>query len=118
MEDGDGEAAQELVAHIQEHYRVDRRIIRTRRRTLAEYGSSYASRSLEYLEYDACPAEVAVVDQAADLVSRTDVPDSWKALWTRLACTTPSLLEQVLQARLAAQASQNVSGFGKGLAWI
>jgi hypothetical protein len=43
MEDGDGEAAQELVAHIQEHYRVDRRIIRTRRRTLAEYGSSYAS---------------------------------------------------------------------------
>ena len=102
MEDGDGEAAQELVAHIQEHYRVDRRIIRTRRQTLAEYGSRYASRSLEYMEYDACPAEVAVVDQAADLVSRTDVPDNWKALWSRLACTTPSLLQQVLEARLAA----------------
>src|SRR5260370_41690412 len=101
MEDGDGEAAQELVAHIQEHYRVDRRIIRTRRQTLAEYGSRYASRSLEYLEYDACPAQVAVVDQAADLASRTHVPDNWTALWSRRACTPPSLLHQVLQARRA-----------------
>lgn len=102
MEDGDGEAAEELVAHIQEHYRVDRRIIRTRRRTLAEYGSRYASRNLEHLEYEACPAEVAVVEQVADLVSRTDVPATWKALWFRLACTTPLWLQQMLQMRLAA----------------
>jgi hypothetical protein len=89
MEDGDGEAAEELVAHIQEHYRVDRRIIRTRRRTLAEYGSHYASRNLEHLEYEACPAEVAVVEQVTELFSRKDVPATWKALWSRLACTTP-----------------------------
>jgi ATP-dependent helicase HepA len=102
MEDGDGEATQELVAHIQEHYRVDRRIIRTRRRTLAEYGSHYAARTLEHLEYEACPAEVAVIEQIADLVSRVGVPETWKALWSRLACTTPQLLQQLLQTRLAA----------------
>ena len=103
MEDGDGQAAQELVAHIQEHYRVDRRIIRTRRRTLAEYGSHYATRNLECLEYDACPAEVAVVEQVADLVSRTDVPDTWKSLWSRR-----SLLPKVgVDARCAANALSN-----------
>jgi hypothetical protein len=102
MQEGDGDAAQELVAHIQEHYRIDRRIIRTRRRTLAEYGSHYAARSLELLEYDACAAEVAVVEQVADLISRTDVPDTWKVLWSRLACTTPLLLRELMQTRLAA----------------
>jgi ATP-dependent helicase HepA len=106
MEKGDGEAAQELVAHIQEHYRVDRRVIRTRRRTLAEYGSQYSTRSLEHLEYDACAAEVATIEQVTDLVRRTDAPATWKILWSRLACTTPALLEQLLQSRLDALAGQ------------
>src|SRR6266446_3123522 len=99
MEQGEGEAAEELVAHIQEHYRVDRRIIRTRRRTLAEYGTHYSSRNLEHLEYEACPAEVAVIDQVVELVSRTDVPATWKAFWSRLACTTPLLLHDMLRTR-------------------
>ena len=101
MQEGNGDAVQELVAHIQEHYRVDRRIIRMRRRTLAEYGSCYAARRMESLEYDACAAEVAVVEQVVDLTSRTDVPDTWKALWSRLASTTPVLLRELLQTRLA-----------------
>jgi ATP-dependent helicase HepA len=102
MEDGDGEAAEELVAHIQEHYRVDRRIIRTRRRTLREYGTHHASRELEHLEYEPCPAEVAITEQVADLLSRTDVPATWKAFWSRHACTTPLLLQHILRARLGA----------------
>jgi superfamily II DNA or RNA helicase len=102
MENGDGQAAQELIAYIQEHYRIDRRIIRTRRRTLAEYGAHYAERTLEQIEYDACPAEVAVIDHVSDLLSRTDVPDSWKALWCRFACGTPTSLQRLLQVRLSA----------------
>jgi ATP-dependent helicase HepA len=100
MENGDGEAAEELVAHVQEHYRIDRRIIRTRRRTLGEYGSHYAKRDLAIIAYDTCPAEVAVTEQIAELFGRKDVPDNWKAVWFRLACTTPRLLGQMLQTRL------------------
>lgn len=102
MATGDGEAAQELVAHIQENYRVDRRIIRTRRRTLAEYGNHYAVRTLEQLEYEACAAEIAVVEQIAELVKRTDVPATWKRVWFQLSCATPQVLVQVLQSRRAA----------------
>src|SRR6266496_1599200 len=102
MEEGDGDAAEELVAHIQEHYRLDRRIIRTRRQTLGEYGTRYASRELEHLEYEPCPAEVAVTEQVTDLVARSDVPVIWKAFWSRHVCTTPRALQHILQARLAA----------------
>jgi hypothetical protein len=105
MENGDGEAAQGLVAHVQEHYRIDRRIIRTRRRTLAEYGSHYATRNLTVLTYDACPAEVAVTEQVAELLNRLNVPDTWKAVWFRFACATPQLLRQVLERRLSALTS-------------
>jgi superfamily II DNA or RNA helicase len=107
MEQGDGEAVEELVAHIQEHYRVDRRIIRTRRRTLGEYGNHYASRSLEIIEYDPCPSEVAVTEQVEELIRRTDVHSTWKAFWARYVCTTPSILQYLLRTRLDA-----VSGVG------
>lgn len=107
MEDGDGEAAEELVAHVQEHYRVDRRIIRTRRRTLGEYGSRYATRTIDVLEYEPTPAEVAVADQVAELLARPDVPAIWKGFWSRHACTTPSLLLQQLQKRIAAMRSEH-----------
>ena len=43
MEQGDGEAAEELVAHIQEHYRVDRRIIRTRQKMPRRIRNSFRS---------------------------------------------------------------------------
>lgn len=102
MEQGDGEAAEELVAHIQEHYRVDRRIIRTRRRTLGEYGTHYATRTLETLEYEPCPPEVEVVQQVDAFVSRTDVPPTWKVFWSRHVCTTPTLLQRLINTRLAA----------------
>lgn len=106
MEHGDGQAAEELVAHVQEHYRADRRIIRTRRRTLGEYGSCYATRTIEVLEYEPTPAEVAVADQVADLLARPDVPATWKGFWSRQVCTTPSLLQQLLRKRIVAAGSQ------------
>lgn len=105
MEQGDGGAAEELVAHIQEHYRVDRRIIRTRRRTLGEFGTHYAARTLETMEYEPCPSEVEVVQQVDALVSRTDVPSTWKAFWSRHVCATPTLLQRLLNTRLAALSS-------------
>ena len=102
MEEGDGEAAEELIAYIQENYRIDRRIIRTRRRTLGEYGTRYAARELEQLEYDPCPAEVAMAEHVADLLSRTAPSATWKAFWSRQICTTPLVLQQLLRTRLSA----------------
>jgi superfamily II DNA or RNA helicase len=109
MEQGDGEAAEELVSHIQEHYRVDRRIIRTRRRTLGEYGNHYAARTLETLEYEPSPPEVEVVQQVEALIGRTDVLPTWKAFWSRYACTTPTVLGSLLATRLAALSTLGVA---------
>ncbi len=102
MEQGDGYATEELVSHVQEHYRVDRRIIRTRRRTLGEYGSHYASRSIDTIEYEPDPTEVAVTEQVEELIRRTDVQITWKAFWARHVCTSPSILMHLLRARLEA----------------
>jgi ATP-dependent helicase HepA len=110
MEKGDGQAAEELVAHIQEHYRADRRIIRTRRRTLGEYGTRYAARALEILNYDPSPSEVEVAEQIHALVSRSNVPLTWKTFWARHVCTTPAVLQCLINTRLSAlSASGTVS---------
>jgi hypothetical protein len=108
MQEGDGAAAEELVAHVQEHYRIDRRIIRTRRRTLSEYGSRYAARTLEILEYDPCPPEVEVVQHVDAILSRADVPSTWKAFWSRHVCTTPKLLQRLINKRLTALSHEGV----------
>lgn len=102
MDAGEGDAAEELVAHIQENYRVDRRIIRTRRRTLGEYGTHHAPRASETLAYEACAAEIEVADQVEELLTRPDVPATWKAFWCRQVCTTPALLQRQLKERLNA----------------
>ncbi len=111
MDQGDSEAAEELVAYIKEHYRVDRRIIRTRRRTLGEYGSNYATRSLQSLEYDPCPAEVAVTEQIEELIHSREVPSTWKAFWSRFVCTTPSILKFLIKTRLGVISGIKSKGF-------
>jgi ATP-dependent helicase HepA len=112
MERGDGEAAEELVAHIQENYRVDRRIIRTRRRTLGEYGTHHTARKLESVEYEPSPPEVEVVQQVDALVSRVDVPPTWKSFWARHVCTTPKLLQTLLNTRLSVVSGVGVASAG------
>lgn len=102
MEEGDGEAAEQLVAHVQEHYRVDRRIIRTRRRTLGEYGVRHARRVHQPVEYRASPQEVEVVQHVAALCQDRGAPPTARALWARLACTSPRSLAASLEVRLAA----------------
>ncbi len=102
MQRGDGEAAEELVAHVQENYRADRRIIRTRRKTLGAYGTQHAARVVEHLAYDPCPYEVEVVQHVEMLAGRADANPTWRAIWSRLACSTPRVLEGSLKTRLAA----------------
>lgn len=112
MELGDGGAAEELVAHIKENYRVDRRIIRTRRRTLDAYGAHHSVRRLESVEYEPSPPEVEIVQQVDALISRVDVPSTWKAFWSRHVCTTPKLLQTLLNTRLSVVSSASAASDG------
>ena len=102
---GKVEAADQLVAYVQEYHRVDHRIVRTRRKTLEQLGRPVCKRVHELLEYECSQAEQLLANHAEDLPN-TDVLDEnqiqLKSLFQRLLCTTPELLLGACRARLGA----------------
>jgi len=105
VREGDTEALDELVAYVQEHYRIDHRILRTRRKTLSYLGTAFAVREVEHLEYSASPPEVLL----ATHVERLRLPEngSYAQAWLRIVVAESSTADpqtalKVLEARMSA----------------
>lgn len=67
IRDGSTEAVEQLVSYVQEHHRIDQRLVRTRRSTLTMEGRKWPERRLETLEYEPSNAEVNVLNHLAEL---------------------------------------------------
>ncbi|MFZ6181621.1 SNF2-related protein [Nannocystis pusilla] len=104
---GRPEALEDLVAYVQEYYRVDHRIIRTRRRTLDQLGTRFARRQLQVLPYEPDVSESLL----ADALEHLPLPDrpglaqqTLRLIYHRMASTTPDLCGELLGHRAAALA--------------
>ncbi|MED5370943.1 MAG: helicase-related protein [Myxococcota bacterium] len=106
--DGETQALDELVAYVQENYRIDHRILRTRRRTLGYLGTAFAPRELQHLEYRPSPPEILVVEH----LERLDVPTAYSSAqaWLRIA-----IVEGVTAGASSALATleQRLGGIGQ-----
>lgn len=100
---GDRRAFDELEAYVQEHYRVDHRIIRTRRKTVQALGERWADRRLEVVEYTPPPAEAMLVahieSKVASVVDKTPAQRALATTYLRLLRSTPERCLAGLQAR-------------------
>lgn len=104
---GDHEAMGQLIAYVQEYHRIDHRIIRTRRKTLASFGDKWPERVANTVPYEATDAELLVLDHVRRLPSSSSACASARALRVLLetgAASSPSRLTEVLKARQRALA--------------
>jgi superfamily II DNA or RNA helicase len=62
MASGGEGALDELIAYVQEFHRVDHRLIRTRRATLAKLGSQFSERQVLRIDYESSAAERILTD--------------------------------------------------------
>jgi ATP-dependent helicase HepA len=105
MRAGVSDAAEQLVAYVQEFHRLDHRIIRTRRSTLQKQPRHWSERRVVELSYEISNAEALVVNHLDALpaakidASRRNV---LRGLYYRMFAETPSRLLNFLQVRRGA----------------
>jgi len=102
---GSTEAVEALVAYVQEHHRIDQRLVRTRRATLTSEGRQWPERRLEILEYDPSNAEVNVLNHLAELPIPEDHQSSsagLRLLYERILNVSPTHALRLLEFRLKA----------------
>lgn len=101
---GDRAAFDELEAYVQEHYRVDHRIIRTRRRTVQSLGQPWCERTLEVVEYTPSAEESLLVEHFESRLQTVGALDSARralcATYLRLLRSTPGKCLAALRERL------------------
>ncbi|WP_165703690.1 helicase-related protein [Enhygromyxa salina] len=103
--DGEVEALDELVAYVQEHYRIDHRIVRTRRRTLGVLGTRFARRQLKYLEYEPSAPEILLaqhMDKLATPEAQTAAQTLLRILFWRGLCATAKTFIELIEGRVSA----------------
>ena len=103
---GDVDAFDELQAYVEEHYRVDHRIIRTRRKTVEALGKKWCERRLEEVSYDPTPEESLLVKHVEDWVPEVAGLDSARRalcmVLLRLLTAAPEQVVSALSARMEA----------------
>ncbi|MFZ4630009.1 MAG: helicase-related protein, partial [Blastocatellia bacterium] len=101
---GERAAFDELEAYVQEHYRIDHRIIRTRRRTVLALGQHLCERRLEVVEYDPGPGEALFVEHVEGMAPGIAILDAARralaAIYLRLLRYPPVRVIKALQERL------------------
>jgi ATP-dependent helicase HepA len=97
----DLDAAYELVSYVQEFYRFDHRIIRTRRQTASAAGTEWSRRTHETIVYSASSSEVQLSEHVAALPNQglDSMQLALKSLYLRYACTTPEKFIDLLDTR-------------------
>lgn len=118
IRDGSTEAVEELVSYVQEHHRVDQRLVRTRRSTLTMEGRQWPERRLETVEYDPSNAEVNVVNHLGELPIPEDhqsISAGLRLLYERILTLSPTHALNLLRFRLRelerANSDQNSDAF-------
>ena len=102
---GSTEALESLVAYVQEHHRIDQRLVRTRRATLTSEGRQWPERRLEVLEYEASNAEVNVLNHLAELPvpeEHQSTSSGLRLLYERILTVSPAHALRLLLFRLKA----------------
>jgi hypothetical protein len=100
MRVGESEAAEQLVAYVQEFHRLDHRIVRTRRSTLQRQRRHWSERRVVELSYEISNAEALVVNHLDSLPAVvTETSRVLRGLYYRMFAETPSRLLSFLQAR-------------------
>lgn len=106
IEQCDSSAVNELVGYVQEYYRLDHRIIRTRRSTIAKLlGYRFCRRQGECIVYEPDLPESLIAEQLNRLSLPPDAPKNLvmlAALWQRAASSSPAAFLSLVQARLKA----------------
>ena len=100
---GSAEAVESLVAYVQEHHRIDQRLVRTRRATLTSEGRQWPERRLEVLEYEPSNAEVNVLNHLAELPVPEDHQSTsagLRLLYERVLSVSPAHALRLLEFRL------------------
>ncbi|MGV3524203.1 MAG: helicase-related protein [Candidatus Sericytochromatia bacterium] len=99
---GEHSAFDELIAYVQEYYRVDHRIIRTRRKSLRDFQQHFSDRRYEILSYESA-AEQLLIEHLENLpptFSLNSEQIALRGLYMRLFCSSPRYLVQALEFRL------------------
>jgi ATP-dependent helicase HepA len=120
VKEGDKNALKELVSHLERHYRLERRVVRSRRERLAEFDVTWNERSVETIVYEADSSEKALVAHLDELPPESPTSALQLALrgvYFGAASTSPDRLFSVLEQRLDAldtsvgQAAQDLLPF-------
>jgi ATP-dependent helicase HepA len=100
VREGELEVLDELVAYVQEHFRVDHRIIRTRRKTLDHLGTAFAQREFIHLEYSPTAVEVLLAEHFAKM-PLASVNEEWvlRLIYHEALGATPGCLLNLLEGR-------------------
>lgn len=107
---GQTDAVDELVGYVQEFYRIDHRLIRTRRITLRSLGITYSQRQKEVLAYEESPAERVLMEHLGQLDALQDLESSQRmlrVLYHRFFAATPERFREFLRVRGAALLDQS-----------
>jgi ATP-dependent helicase HepA len=102
LKEGRPAAADELIAYVQEFHRLDHRIIRTRRSTLAGQQHHWSERVFNLIEYDPDNDE-SVLSNHLDELPQADESEpaqlALRGLYYRVFCSTPTRLADFLKER-------------------
>ena len=102
---GSSEAVEELVPYVQEHHRIDQRLVRTRRSTLTTEGRRWPERRLKLFEYEPSNAETNVQNHLAELPIPEDHQSAsagLRLLYERILSISPTHALRFLEYRLKA----------------
>jgi hypothetical protein len=105
LRDGDADALGALASHLKQHYRLERRVVRSRREALADFDVHWNERSLETISYEADDGERALSEHLEKLPPESPTSALQLALrgvYFEAASSSPDRLFSVLEQRLDA----------------
>lgn len=119
MRGGEAKAAIELIAYVQEFHRLDHRIIRTRRATLASENTRWPERTLVELPWSADQAEAIFLNHLEELPHGEGPQwNAVRALYQRFCSTSPNSATRFLEQRREALEDGPVGAAGNPIARI
>src|SRR5262249_48799890 len=98
MRNGEQDAAREVIAYVQEHHRLDHRIIRTRRSTVVRVGLKWSRRRLLEHRYEPSVPELnlsRLIDDLGHTEGLTRIQESLILIYRRLVLLDPELALQL-----------------------
>ncbi len=105
LRDGDEDALGELVGYLKEHYRLERRVVRSRREHLERFGVSWSERTGETVAYDADESERALaahLDTLAAANPTSPLQMALRGLYEQAVASAPDRLFTLMEERLDA----------------